>query len=73
MADLALGARAVEQDGTAPLSSYRSIAVDIRRCLMLADIAADAGNGRRAAELLLGALRDLGPDFAALQADTYPK
>jgi hypothetical protein len=69
MADLALGARAVEQDEAALLSTYRTVAADLRRCLMLADIAAEHGNGRRAAEHLLGGLADLAPELASLQAD----
>jgi hypothetical protein len=66
MADLALGARAVVQDDAALLSTYRTVAADLRRSLMLADIAAEHGHGRRAAEHITGALADLAPELAAL-------
>lgn len=42
--------------------------VGMRRCLMLADVAIGAGNHRRAAQHLLGAIADLEPELSALSA-----
>lgn len=48
------------------LNLYRTVAADIRRCLMLGDIAADHHNPRRAAYHLIGALDELAPELRAL-------
>jgi hypothetical protein len=67
MPDLALGARPSMKDDAALLSTYRTVAADLRRFLMLADIAAEHGNARRAAEHLLSGLDEIGPELAALR------
>lgn len=68
MADLALGAQPVVQSDAALLETYRTVATDVRRFLMLADIAAEYGNGRRAASHLLGGLEEIAEELAALRA-----
>lgn len=64
-----MGARQVEQGSAPLLSTYRTTAADLRRCLILADIAADGGNARRAAEYLIGALDELALELAELRAN----
>ncbi len=51
------------------LNTYRTVASDLRRLLMLGDIAAEYGNGRRAAQHLIGGLRELVPDLRELRAE----
>jgi hypothetical protein len=50
------------------LGRYRTVAADLRRCLMLADIAADHGHTWRAVGYLTSALDELAPDLAALRS-----
>lgn len=57
---------------TRTLEQYHQVAADLRRCLALADIAAEYGNADRAAWYLVGALRDLVPDLRALRASARP-
>jgi hypothetical protein len=50
------------------LDSYHYAAESIRFCLQLGDQLADYGNARGAADYLVGALDDLGPQLALLTA-----
>lgn len=43
------------------LPEYQTVSADLRRILMLADIAAEYGNSRRAFEHLQAAVEELGP------------
>jgi hypothetical protein len=65
-------AASLTADSTAPLDAYHLAADGLRRCLDLADMAAERGNTRRAAEYLLGALDDLGPELALLASLMTP-
>ena len=52
--------------------AYRIIAADLRRLLMLADIAADHGNLARAAWHVVSGLRELAPDLHELRKAARP-
>jgi hypothetical protein len=54
------------------LDVYRNTTADLRRILMLADIAAEAGNVRRAAHHVTSGLEELRHQLAELRAEAQP-
>lgn len=66
-----LDAAAVAADEDA-LAAYRFAAAGIRRCLELGDVAAEYGDAQGAAEYLIGALSDLGPELLTLAVRLPP-
>jgi hypothetical protein len=58
----------MSQDQTSKGRAYRRVSSGLSRCLRLGDACAERGDVAGAAEYVVGALRDLGPELATLTA-----